>query len=143
MSTERQIKKAIKLSGTEKDLQDFIDSLPEMVEEVREIKQVLGSQIIKEALAKGNQEEADRHNPDKTYQRLYIRLKAMDHDANCRAIFKRKGVVGLQLYKKRVVDNFHYIKGKYPHLVPGTPEHSKELGFWTKVVLKAKSLFKK
>lgn len=143
MSKKNQIKRAMKAvkEDSEKVLREFIVSLPPMVEEVKELRIVKGSTVIAEELAKGRKEEAAKHDPDKEYKRLYTTLKIMNHEENARKAFRTKGIMGLQTYKQKVIDQYHYIKGKYPQLVHGTQEHeaTKPKG----LLVKMKNLFKK
>ena len=132
MSTERQIKSTIKnyLSDPDKEkaLQAFIDSIPEMVHEINEIRKVKGSKIIEEELAKGNKDEADKHDPERMYRRQYTFFKPIDHNIGCRKAFKKKGNAGLMAYRAGVMKNYHYLKGKYPQIFEGTQENDKLIG---------------
>jgi len=132
MSTERQIKSTLKnyLSDPEKEkaLQEFIDSIPYMVHEINEIRKVKGSKIIEEELAKGNKDEADKHDPERMYTRQYTFFKEMDHNLGCRKAFKKKGNAGLMAYRAGVMKNYHYLRGKYPQIFEGTPENDMHIG---------------
>lgn len=133
-SSTKQIRNKIKALAQEDQeaLDSFIAKLPVMVEERREVKTKMGSEIIQELKAKGKHEEAAKHDPEKEYRRLYVTLVEMDHKANAHKAFAKKGIKGLQQYERMVIDQAYRMKGKYPHLFPaGTG--TKKPGFWQRL----------
>lgn len=133
MSTKPKVRKMIKegIEVNKSELEKFIASLPDMVEEVKETRRVKGADLIKQLLSEGKKAEAAQHKPNLTYTRVTERLRQINHRENVMAIFKKSGAKGLVAYRNKVIKQAHYIKGKYPEIFPGTPEYQKKHGLFS------------
>lgn len=107
----------LKKNESEKEAFDkFIKDLPVSVEEVQQIRVMSGKKIIEELKEQGKHDEANLHDPNKEYKRLYTTLKKINHEENCKKIFQKKGVQGLVAYRNNIIKTNHYLRGKYPKL---------------------------
>jgi len=122
MGTQQKTKKDYLelVSMQDEPFQKYIDSLPEMIEEHKEMKIMKGSDIIAELNSQGKEGEAQIYEPNKHYQRVYTTLKKMDHLANAKKAFKKSGIPGLEKYRKQVIEHAYKMKGKYPQFFNGT-----------------------
>lgn len=118
----------------------FLKSIPPMVEEKQELKELKGSEII-EILKKqkAKKEEIAVIDPDRTYKRVFTSLVTMDHEANCKKAFAKGGIKALENYKKYVIEQGYKMRGKYPALAQNPKLMSGKIG----TIQKIKNLFKK
>lgn len=122
MGTKQKTKKdyLALVAMEDEPFQKYLDSLLDMIEEHKEMRIMKGSDIIEELNSQGKEGEAAIYEPNKHYQRLYITLKKMDHLANAKKAFTKKGIPGLEQYRKQVIEHAYKMKGKYPQFFNGT-----------------------
>lgn len=142
MGTQKQTKKEFNyLKNMEGNPYDkFLESIPPMVEEKKEMRIVKGSVIIEELKKqKAPQHEISVLDPNRDYKRVYTTLVQMDHIANCKKAFAKGGVRALENYKKFVIEQSYKMKGKYPQLAKTPKLLSGKVG----TIQNIKNLFKK
>lgn len=122
MGTKQKTKKDYLelVSMQDEPFQKYLDTLPEMIEEHKEMRIMRGSDIIAELNSQGKEGEAQIYEPNKHYQRVYTTLKKMDHLSNAKKAFKKNGIPGLEKYRKQVREHAYKMKGKYPQFFLGT-----------------------
>ena len=119
---------------------EFLKSIPPMVEEKQELKELKGSEII-EILKKqkAKKEEIAVIDPKRTYKRVFVSLVQMDHEANCKKAFAKGGIKALENYKKFVIEQSYKMRGKYPELA----KNPKLMSGKVSPIQKIKNLFNK
>ena len=102
------------LSLKDDPFKQYLETLPEMIEEHKIMRKMKGSDVILELNAQGKTAEAMVYEPNKVYDRIYTTLRKMDHLANAKKAFAKSGIPGLENYRKFVIEHAYKMKGKYP-----------------------------
>jgi len=85
------------LSLKDDPFKQYLETLPEMIEEHKIMRKMKGSDVILELNAQGKTAEAMVYEPNKVYDRIYTTLRKMDHLANAKKAFAKFSYAYLNL----------------------------------------------